>query len=65
MTMPHLSNCVHQGDGWCLDCVKILWEKNEKLEMENKNLKDIICQANKVVGDYIKMNSEEFCNRYG
>jgi hypothetical protein len=22
MTMPHLMNCPHQSDGWCLDCVK-------------------------------------------
>lgn len=22
MTMPHLMNCGHSDDGWCLDCVK-------------------------------------------
>lgn len=22
MTMPHLMNCPHSGQGWCLDCVK-------------------------------------------
>lgn len=22
MTMPRLMNCPHQGDGWCLDCVR-------------------------------------------
>lgn len=21
MTMPHLMNCSHRGDGWCLECV--------------------------------------------
>ncbi len=21
MTMPHLMNCPHSGEGWCLDCV--------------------------------------------
>ena len=21
MTMPHLMNCAHMADGWCLDCV--------------------------------------------
>lgn len=21
MTMPHLTNCSHQGEGWCLECV--------------------------------------------
>jgi len=27
MTMPHLMNCLHSEDGWCLDCVKELWER--------------------------------------
>lgn len=22
MTMPELSNCPHQPDGWCLECVR-------------------------------------------
>lgn len=26
MTMPHLMNCDHSDDGWCLDCVKKLWD---------------------------------------
>ncbi len=29
MTMPHLMNCPHSGDGWCLDCVK---EQQDELE---------------------------------
>ena len=24
MTMPHLMNCAHSEDGWCLECVKEL-----------------------------------------
>lgn len=24
VTIPHLQNCPHSGDGWCLDCVKEL-----------------------------------------
>ncbi len=27
MTMPHLMNCSHSEDGWCLDCVKKLWDE--------------------------------------
>lgn len=27
MTMPHLTNCPHSGEGWCLNCVKELYEK--------------------------------------
>lgn len=30
MTMPHLMNCGHSAEGWCLDCVA---------EMGNDNLK--------------------------
>lgn len=32
MTMPHLMNCCHSGDGWCLDCVKDLHDEKEELE---------------------------------
>jgi hypothetical protein len=28
--MPHLTNCAHSPDGWCLNCVKELHEKLEK-----------------------------------
>lgn len=31
MTMPHLMNCSHSPDGWCLECVKELWEERELL----------------------------------
>ncbi len=31
MTIPHLMNCQHQGEGWCLACVKELWEEKERL----------------------------------
>lgn len=30
MTMPHLMNCPHSEDGWCLDCVKVLWDEKEQ-----------------------------------
>ena len=30
MTMPHLMNCDHSEDGWCLDCVKRLHDESEK-----------------------------------
>jgi hypothetical protein len=29
MTMPHLSNCEHHDTGWCLGCVRELWEEKE------------------------------------
>lgn len=32
MTMPHLMNCDHSADGWCLDCVKKLWEEKSLID---------------------------------
>lgn len=31
MTMPHLMNCDHCDDGWCLDCVKALHDEKEAI----------------------------------
>jgi hypothetical protein len=31
VTMPHLTNCPHQGEGRCLDCVKALHDEAEWL----------------------------------
>lgn len=30
MTMPHLMNCSHSGEGWCIPCVKEAHEKYQK-----------------------------------
>lgn len=32
MTMPHLMNCPHSPDSWCLTCVKELWEEKNSIE---------------------------------
>lgn len=34
MTMPHLQNCDHQGEGWCLDCVKNLYDDLQRARRE-------------------------------
>lgn len=31
MTMPHLMNCPHSADAWCLECVKKLNDECEQL----------------------------------
>jgi hypothetical protein len=31
MTMPHLMNCEHQGEGWCLACVGKLQDEFQKV----------------------------------
>jgi len=36
MTMPHLMNCLHSEDGWCLDCVKELWEEGTTIELSRQ-----------------------------
>lgn len=41
MTMPHLMNCEHSSDGWCLDCVKQMHDRIETLEFAANMLYDI------------------------
>lgn len=36
MTMPHLMNCGHSDTGWCLDCVKEMYDENEREHNENQ-----------------------------
>ena len=36
MTMPHLMNCPHSEDGWCLNCVKELWEEGTTVELNRQ-----------------------------
>lgn len=37
MTMPHLVNCRHSDTGWCLKCVKVLYdEKYDAVIAEGK-----------------------------
>lgn len=38
MTMPHLSNCQHSSDGWCLDCVKKLFDKLHATQLVLKEM---------------------------
>lgn len=33
MTMPHLMNCAHSQEGWCLDCVAKQWEELQELRV--------------------------------
>lgn len=38
MTMPHLMNCAHIADGWCLDCVGDL---HEEVDLDNKRIAEL------------------------
>lgn len=31
MTIPHLMNCSHSGDGWCLECMRPVFQELEEL----------------------------------
>jgi len=33
MTMPHLMNCGHSEEGWCLDCVKDMGDKLTEVDL--------------------------------
>lgn len=44
MTMPHLMNCSHSNDSWCLDCVKKLYDKHERLVVRTKKLEDYLLE---------------------
>lgn len=37
MTMPHLMNCPHSDEGWCLDCVKKLHDEKESKKVEKSD----------------------------
>lgn len=45
MTIPHLHNCAHKPDGWCLDCVeKLVEEQPCKLKSLEDSDKEILTQ---------------------
>lgn len=48
MTMPHLMNCSHSEDGWCLDCVKVLWDEKDRNETRLKLALYMLIRANNI-----------------
>ena len=59
MTMPHLMNCSHSPDGWCLDCVGNLQAENEALDTELSTLQDSV----EFVIEHLRQNGGELRNR--
>lgn len=49
MTIPHLMNCRHRGDGWCLDCVKRLHDELEQLRFGGGMIADISSDQSKTI----------------
>jgi hypothetical protein len=39
MTIPHMMNCSHQGEGWCLECVNYMVNKFDRLHREVEALR--------------------------
>ncbi len=56
MTMPHLMNCPHSPDGWCLDCVKEMGEqlidlRHAILSVSNLSLESTYASGQDLVTD--------------
>jgi hypothetical protein len=56
MTMPHLSNCPHSADGWCLPCVGELWESLEETRFRVRLLE---IQAERLASDVMFASLED------
>jgi len=55
MTMPHLMNCQHNPDGWCLDCVKEMYDEHE---LEIAGLWDIINHYKEICAKVLELTNE-------
>ena len=49
MTMPHLENCPHDSNGWCLDCVKRMHDRLETMEFTANMMYDISGEQRKTI----------------
>lgn len=54
MTMPHLMNCPHSEDGWCLDCVKELWEDGTTIEL-SRQLSVLVNGHRELLGEVVSV----------
>lgn len=57
MTMPHLMNCAHSPDGWCLDCVAKLAADNDHLR------RSLAAFPHTKDGVYVTSKTELYCPR--
>jgi len=58
LTIPHLSNCPHSGDGWCLSCVSRQARRIAELQ-EIKPLTQEYAAAFRMVGILIERERYE------
>ncbi len=45
MTMPHLMNCDHSDEGWCLDCVKQMHDELSRDAERYRYIRDVLVQC--------------------
>lgn len=65
MTMPHLMNCQHSTDGWCLECVKELQEERDDLEDElGKAMSVVYASEEFLAGNYDEDLFQDAVNKY-
>ena len=53
MTVPHLMNCPHTYEGWCLDCVVKLGNENWRLHAELTALREAAKDAPEILASMI------------
>ena len=51
MTMPHLMNCGHSSDGWCLECVGRLQARSDDLVASLKEMRDACAACMRFAND--------------
>ncbi len=49
MTMPHLMNCSHAPEGWCLDCVADLHEQLVEYRAKYNSLRQMATEELSIV----------------
>lgn len=77
--MPHLMNCEHQGEGWCLKCVAELHDEATLAQThvaalqqqisdptaETEKLKKCIAALDAIAADYEHMKRKDMVERAG
>lgn len=63
MTMPHLTNCPHSGEGWCLACVKKYVEEHQKKEASQRRE----CEGARHLGPFhsVSLHRPSYCENCG
>lgn len=58
MTMPSLMNCAHSDTGWCLDCVRALYDRLEQKEADLEQTCSELMDANDTI-EFLRNEADE------